>query len=194
VNRSRGPRRLLRAAGGLLGVGVLAFTAFGAVLLWPRDDEPGRADAVVMLAGADDGRHAHARELVEAGVAPVLLVSNPDGLGEPLARSLCTGDERPGRTGDAPATGVEVVCFDPEPRTTLGEARAVDAIARRRGWHSVVVVTNRPHTLRARTWFRDATGLEVRMSPIRDVDWPMLPRHLAWEAGGYLKGLLGGRG
>ena len=149
-------------------------------LLLPRTDQPGTADAVILLAGADDGRHMHARDLVERGVAPTLLVSNPDGTGEPLARSLCSGTDRPG--------GVEVVCFVPRPRTTWGEAAAVDAIARARGWRSIVVVTNRPHTLRARTWFRRRTDLTVRMSPIDRVDLPRLPVHVAWEIAGFAKG------
>lgn len=165
-------------------VAALALTAWGVFLLQPRDDDPVRADAVVMLAGADDGRHLYARDLVEAGYADTLLVSNPGGNAEPVARRLCTGLARP--------AGAEVVCFSPEPRTTWGEARAVAAIAEARGWERILVVTNRPHTLRAGRWMRSATGLDVRMTPIETLDRTRLPVHLLWELAGFAKGRLNG--
>lgn len=169
----------------LVVTALVALTAWGAFLLWPRDHGPVRADAVVMLAGADDGRHRYARDLVDAGYADTLLVSNPSGNDEPVARELCSGDLRP----DPPA---EVVCFSPEPRTTWGEARAVARIAELRGWSRLVVVTNRPHALRAGTWMRGATGLDVHVAPIGRVDLPRLPVHVVREVGGFVKGWLNG--
>ena len=177
--RSR-PRRAAIVGAAAVTVAALVLTAWGVFLLRPRADPPVRADAVVMLAGADDGRHLHARDLVEAGYADTLLVSNPGGNSELVARRLCTGIARPAHA--------EVVCFSPEPRTTLGEARTVAAIARARGWERILVVTNRPHTLRAGRWMRNATGLDVRMTPIRRVDGAMLPVHLVGEAAGWVKG------
>ncbi|QGW25612.1 MULTISPECIES: YdcF family protein [unclassified Dietzia] len=187
VTRPRLGPRLRRAAlaAGAIGITTaLVLTAWGVFLLQPRADEPVPADAVVMLAGADDGRHAHARELVEAGFADTLLVSNPGGNSERIARRLCTGAGRP--------AGAEVVCVAPEPRTTWGEAQAVAAIARARGWERILVVTNRPHTLRAGQWMRAATGVDVRMTPIERIDWPMLPVHLVWEIAGFAKGRING--
>lgn len=183
-SRRRTLRRVTVGVGAAVVVAALALTAWGAFLLQPHGDEPVRADAVVMLAGADDGRHLYARDLVEAGYADTLLVSNPGGNSETVARRLCTGIARP---ADA-----EVVCFSPEPRTTWGEALTVDAIARARGWERVLVVTNRPHTLRAGTWMRNATDLDVRMTPIDRVDRAMLPVHLVWEVAGWIKGRVNG--
>lgn len=177
-------RRAALAAGAIGIITALALTAWGVYLLQPRGEDPVRADAVVMLAGADDGRHAYARDLVEAGYADTLLVSNPGGDSERRARRLCTGADRP--------DGAEVVCFAPEPRTTWGEAHAVAAIARARSWERILVVTNRPHTLRAGRWMRAATGMEVRMTPIERIDWPMLPVHLVWEIAGFAKGRVNG--
>ncbi|KAA0919000.1 YdcF family protein [Dietzia sp. ANT_WB102] len=176
--------RTVLSATAVLIAGALTLTAWGAFLLQPRADEPVRADAVVMLAGADDGRHLYARDLVEAGYAETLLVSNPGGNSETVARRLCTGVSRP---ADA-----EVVCFSPDPRTTWGEAQTIAAIARTRGWERILVVTNRPHTLRAGTWMRNATGLDVRMTPIERVDRTMLPVHLVWEIAGWVKGRING--
>lgn len=177
-------RRVVAAAVVLTVTGSAALAAWGVFLLQPRADDPVPADAVVMLAGADDGRHLYARDLVEAGYADTLLVSNPGGNSERVARRLCTGLSRP---ADA-----EVVCFSPDPRTTWGEAQAVAAIAEARGWERVLVVTNRPHTLRAGTWMRSATGLDVRMTPIEKLDRQMLPVHLVWEIAGWIKGGING--
>lgn len=177
-------RRLAIAGLAAVAIGALALTAWGAFLLQPRAEEPVQADAVVMLAGADDGRHLYARDLVNAGYAETLLVSNPGGNTERVARRLCTGRTRP---ADA-----EVVCFSPDPPTTWGEAESVASIARARGWERVLVVTNRPHTLRAGIWMRNATGLDVRMTPIERLDRVMLPVHLVWEAAGFVKGRFNG--
>ncbi|WP_407334830.1 YdcF family protein [Dietzia kunjamensis] len=185
MNRTRrGVLAAGSAAVAAAAVAALALTAWGAFLLQPRADGPVRADAVVMLAGADDGRHLYARDLVEAGYADTLLVSNPGGNSETVARRLCTGIARP--------SGAEVVCFSPDPRTTWGEAQAVASIARARGWDRILVVTNRPHTLRAGTWMRSATGLDVRMVPVERLDRGMLPVHLVWEAAGWIKGRVNG--
>lgn len=173
-------RRTLLAATAVGVIAAVALAAWGTFLLWPRWDGPARADAVVMLAGADDGRHAYAAELIEAGYADTLLVSNPGGNTEKVARRLCSGSTRP--------AGAEVVCFSPDPRTTWGEAEAVAAVAELRGWERLVVVTNQPHALRAHTWMRNATGLGVTMAPIARVDVPMLPVHLLREVGGWVKG------
>lgn len=177
-------RRLAIVGVATVTIGALALTAWGAFLLQPRADEPVPADAVVMLAGADDGRHLYARDLVNAGYADTLLVSNPDRNSERVAQRLCTGRARP---ADA-----EVVCVSPDPRTTWGEAESVASIARARGWERILVVTNRPHTLRSGMWMRNATGLDVRMVPIERLDRAMLPVHLVWEIAGFAKGRFNG--
>ena len=123
MNRTRrGVLAAGSAAAAATAVAALALTAWGAFLLQPRADEPVRADAVVMLAGADDGRHLYARDLVEAGYADTLLVSSPGGNSETVARRLCAGIARP--------AGAEVVWFSPDPRTPRGEAQTVASIAR----------------------------------------------------------------
>src|SRR5688500_1313514 len=92
----------------------------------------------MVLAGAKS-RLPVALELVERGVAPVLVIS--DGL-DPRwtqANRLC-------RFGDPE----RVVCVRPEPYSTRGEARLAARLARERGWDSLAVVTSRFHLMRAR--------------------------------------------
>lgn len=102
------------------------------------DDAVTRADAVVVLAG-EKRRLPVAVELVERGVAPVLVIS--DGL-DPRwtqANRLC-------RFGGT----MKVVCARPDPYSTRGEAQLVARLAREHGWDSLVVVSSRFHLLRAR--------------------------------------------
>ena len=40
---------------------------------------------------------------------------------------------------------------------------------------------------------RNATGLDVRMTPIERLDRVMLPVHLVWEAAGFVKGRFNGQ-
>lgn len=105
------------------------------------DDRETKADAVMVLAG-DKRRLPVALELVERGVAPVLVIS--DGL-DPRwtqANRLC-------RFGDSD----RILCVRPDPYSTRGEARLAARLARERDWDSLVVVSSRFHLLRARTLF-----------------------------------------
>lgn len=129
--------RLLVAAAVLM---VVAGALTAVVVLRPAQDEPGRADAVVVLSGDHGERLARAKELLAAGLAPTLvLVGAPDRL-ENL--ELCAG----------PST-YDVVCLRPEPDSTRTEAAATAQLARERNWRSIVVVTSKPHVTRARLLF-----------------------------------------
>ena len=78
------PRALLAlAVAAALMVG-LSFPLF----VFPATDEPGRADAVVVFAGAGGDRQSEGVRLVREGVAPVLVVSDGGQAGSPGAR-LC---------------------------------------------------------------------------------------------------------
>ena len=136
------PRRLAAVVAAVLLLTLAAATA--RLVLWPSTDEPGRADAVVVLAGGLGERLPAGVALVEDGVAPVLVLSHgTDGCGDRRA-------------------GYEIVCFTPDPDRTQGEARATAALARERGWDTVVVVTSTYHAARARMLFERCLDAEVR--------------------------------
>lgn len=177
---ARRRRALAPAAAGL----VLAAVAWCLFLVFPAREELRPADAIVMLAGADDGRHAHAVALADEGLAPNLVVSNPEGRLEPIAWSTCHGDRRPDEA--------RTWCVPPDPVTTAGEAVTIDRLARRNGWRSVIVVTNRPHTARARWTFERCTGLDVQMAPIEGLNRVQLPIHLGRETLGFVSNALRG--
>lgn len=121
----------------VISVGLTAATA--SLMLWPRTDSPGRADAVVVLAGGQGERLARALQLVQTGTAPALAISNGDDPQWREANRLCNR-----------GSTFEVVCFRPDPDSTRGEARAIAALAASRRWQSLVVVTSTYHVTRAR--------------------------------------------
>jgi uncharacterized SAM-binding protein YcdF (DUF218 family) len=126
---------------------ALAVTAWlvatGLLFLWPNEDSPRRADAVVVLSGSRSYRLPRALELMRAGVARTLVISNGRDPRWRQAHRLCTkGNSR-----------FSVVCFTPDPDSTQGEAQGVARIAARRDWRSLVLVTSRFHVTRARMLF-----------------------------------------
>lgn len=153
---------------------VLLFVAMAvpsASLFVLRDDDelPERADAVVVLAGSAS-RLPVALDLIERGVAPVLVVSDPEGRRDDDRRDLCA----------AGSDEYELICVLPDPYSTRGEARMVARLASERGWESIVVVTSRFHLFRAKRLFERCFGGEVALvgSP---VSWWYRPIAVASE-------------
>ncbi|MEU8895539.1 YdcF family protein [Nocardia sp. NPDC048505] len=124
----------------LLSVVVLTVVVAGLwpVYVRPRTDVPVRADAVLVLGGAHDGREQLGLRLGREGVAPWVVFSDPY-TNSAMINRICHG-----------GYSFRVSCFDPEPRTTRGEGRALARLAREHGWRRVVVVTFTPHISRAR--------------------------------------------
>jgi uncharacterized SAM-binding protein YcdF (DUF218 family) len=121
---------------------VLGFVAASAYLfVWPPDDAPHRSDAIVVLAGAHYARLTEGLELMRRHLAPLLVVSRDPGW--PPQNDYC-GQRRP----------FPVICFQANPFSTRGEARAVARLARRYGWHTLMVVTSQYHVFRAGLIFR----------------------------------------
>jgi uncharacterized SAM-binding protein YcdF (DUF218 family) len=169
----RGSRVVALAA---LAVVALACALTARYVVWPSTDGPRRADGLVVLAGGGGERLAEARRLMAGGVAPVLVVSHGRQPGWAEANRLCNGG--------AP---YEVVCIDPIPDRTQGEARAVGRLARERGWSSLVVVTSRYHVHRATMLVRRCFGGDVSGVGARPDSPGGLPslRNLVREWAGY---------
>ena len=128
---------LLIVALALVALGLVSFPLF---ILYDGDD-PAKADAVVVLAGAKK-RLPVGLELFERGVAPVLVISDGFDPRWKQANRICrNADPR------------KVLCPRPDPYSTRGEARMAARLAREHGWESFAVVSSRFHLLRARTLF-----------------------------------------
>ncbi len=132
---ARRPRwiRRHRVLVGVAACVVAAFLTLTAVLfVFPATNPPARVDAVVVLGGAGD-RLGRGLALVREGYAPLLLVSDHQ-------EAPCPPDTR----------HYQVVCFNPNPATTQGEAEEVGRLASAHHWSRLLVVSSIPQTTRAR--------------------------------------------
>ncbi len=115
---------------------IMVFAVITArLIVWPAQGMPARVSAIVMLAGPGD-RLAAALRLAAEHRAPMLVVSRG----------------WKGYSGPCPPAirGVKLVCFEPNPGDTRGEAEFVGQLAKRYRWHSVVLVTGPEQDTRAR--------------------------------------------
>jgi hypothetical protein len=134
--RSRTSRKRWFLVLSVLATLFLLFIAASAYLfVWPPTNQPHHVDAILSLNGPDEGsRQGRAISLAQQGYAPVLLFS--------LGRSQhvpCPAVPR-----------VQVVCFVPNPGTTLGEVRWASSYARAHGIHSLMIVPATAQAVRAR--------------------------------------------
>jgi uncharacterized SAM-binding protein YcdF (DUF218 family) len=170
-----------------LSLGVLASVgaATARLFIWaPDGPTPIHADAVVVLSGGRGDRLPKALALMDASVAPVLVISR--GVDQAAAQTARVCAER---------TTFEVNCVRPDPNTTRGEANAIARVASERGWHSLVVVTSRYHLTRARLLIGRCVRAHVTMvasTPARNLlNWTGDVVH---EWGGLAYALLVQRG
>ena len=134
-----GWRRLPRRVRIVLNIAAALIVVFAAMtarlLVWPTEGVPTQVSAIVMLAGPGV-RLPVALQLADERRASVLVISQGhDGYGSPCPPK---------------PPGVQLICFDPNPATTRGEAEYIGRLAKRYHWTSVVVVTSRPQATRAR--------------------------------------------
>ena len=128
-----------RILAGVLAL-VLVFAALTArVLVWPAQGMPSHVDAIIMMAGPGD-RVSAAVRLARERRAPVLVVSQ----GQHGYSNPCP----------PPVPGVQLICFDPDPGNTRGEAEFAASLAGKYHWHSIVLVTTAEQASRARMLMR----------------------------------------
>ena len=130
--------------------------------VWPQEQRiPARVDAIVMLNGPGD-RLSTALDLAWAHHAPVIVISRGSsywGHGNVCAPKI---------------PGVRVICFDPNPATTRGEAEFAGRLAARYHWRSIAVVAITPQDVVARLRLERCFGGRIylanaRLSVLR---WP----------------------
>ena len=169
-------RRRVLVAAALLAAVFAAVTA--RVLVWPVEWTPASADAIVMLAGPGS-RLPVALQLAREHRAPVLVVSRGwMGYGGPCP---------------PPTPHVRTICFEPDPGDTRGETEYVGALARRYGWHSLIVVATRPQAVRTQLLFRRCFGgsVYVATASFAPGDWPY---QIAYGWGALIKAVFLVRG
>jgi uncharacterized SAM-binding protein YcdF (DUF218 family) len=140
-------RRVIAAA---LAVAVLAAGALDVRLfVVPRSESPARSDAFVVLGGDTFTIRLEAGlKLAREYPDSTLVVSTP-------GRTRCP-------RGLIPRN--RLVCFNPDPSTTQGEAREAARLALAHGWTSMTVVTTADQVWRARLRFSRCWDGDLRVA------------------------------
>jgi hypothetical protein len=163
---------------GVLVVLVMFGAATARLFVWPARGMPAHVSAIVMLAGPGD-RLPEAVRLAREHRAPMLVVSR--------------GHEGYGGPCPAKIPGITLICFEPSPSSTQGEAEVLGRLAERYHWRSVVLVTSRAQGTRARLrverCFRGGVYVVTVSLPL--ADWPY---QIAYEWGALVKALALQRG
>jgi uncharacterized SAM-binding protein YcdF (DUF218 family) len=145
----------------LVGAIVLALAYVIGYLVFDRNDNdslPKGADAVVALLGSD-GALTNAQTLVGGGIAPTLVVSAE------------RNDPNAKRTRLCRSKAEDVVCVYAGRLSSVGEAQAVSALAKNRGWDTVVLVTSDYETFRAKRAFERCGDFRVATYGVDEPWW-----------------------
>ena len=151
---------------------VLLVIASTALAIWwnARQDSRQDADAIVVLGSAQyngvpssifAARLEHAKDLYEAGVAPVIVTVGGKATGDQFTEAEAGRDYL--ASEGIPADALLAV---PEGVDTLESMRVVSAAFDERGWHNAVLVTDPWHAMRAERMAQDS-GIEAQSSPTR---------------------------
>src|SRR6185503_1011760 len=125
-----------------IGLAVLVVWLLGCylVLVEPTVNKPAKADAILVLGPPDvDGRAEAAYALARAHYAGTVVISVQSDLQQQV-KGACRNQN----------PDYQVICFQPDPGTTRGEAREIAELARSHHWRSVIVITSTYHISRAR--------------------------------------------
>jgi uncharacterized SAM-binding protein YcdF (DUF218 family) len=176
--RLRSRRRPLILAA--VSIPLAVFCLFSAVLfVFPTVGAPARVDAIVVLGGAG-GRLDLGEQLAHEDKASFLLLSR----GLPwIPPGLCAG-----RVGSA-----KVICFQPNPDTTRGEAEGASRIAGEYGWTSLVLVTERDQVWRAHLRFQRCLAGQIYGVAV-PVPWYRWPYAIVYQWAGTAKAEIYQRG
>jgi hypothetical protein len=163
----------------VLAVVLVSFSAMTARLfIWPAQGMPPRVSAIVMLDGPGSALNVAVR-LAEQHRAPFLVISRG---------TVASHDPCP-----RPMPNVKLICFNPVPATTQGEAEFIGRLAGQYHWHSIAVVAITPQASRARLRVERCFPGEVYVvtAPIRTITWPY---QIAYEWAALAKALVIQRG
>ena len=153
---------------------IVVSAATARLFIWPTQGMPSRVDAIVML---DSPGHPlkFAVRLATQYRAPVLVVSQ----GTPVSHDPCP----------SPVPRVTLICFNPTPPTTQGEAEFVGRLAKKYHWHSIAVVAITPQDSRARLRVARCFPGQVYVvaAPIKLSTWPY---QIAYEWAALIKALV----
>jgi uncharacterized SAM-binding protein YcdF (DUF218 family) len=154
-------RHWRRVAAALIVLFAVFCAASARLFIWPAQGMPAHVNAIVVLGGTGN-RVGKGLELARQGRADFLVIS----LGLPTANPPSACASR--------AQAFKVICFDPDPGTTQGEAEYVGRLAKQYHWGSVVLVTTPDQDTRARVRFGRCTPSQIYVvtTPLPASLWP----------------------
>ena len=173
VGRFRMRRRWRVIAATLLTLIVLLCGVTVRLFVLPTTGMPARVNAIIVL-GGQGNRLGLGLQLAQQGHAPYLLVS--DGLPFDLPTGLCEPDHG----------SFTVICWNPDPGTTKGEAEFVGRTARQHHWESIVLVTTPDQAWRAALYVRRCYSGKIysTTTPLNSTQWPYM---IAYQWGATIK-------
>jgi uncharacterized SAM-binding protein YcdF (DUF218 family) len=160
---------------GLVGAGVAAYASRNALLgtiggFLVVQDEVRPADAIVVLSGSLPDRILEAVDLYQQHLAPRIILTREQplpGLAALRARGATLPEHHEQNIGIAEQLGVPPGAIDVMPTattSTLAEIRALVEYLRQRSVRSVLLVTSKAHTRRARLIFRTLASPELHIA------------------------------
>ena len=172
VSRFRLRRRWRVIAVMLLTLIVLFCGVTLRLFVLPTTGMPARVNAIVVLGGPGN-RLGLGLQLAQQGRAPYLLLSE----GLPSVPAGLCGQDRGLFT---------VICWNPDPANTKGEAKFVGRMARQYHWASVVLVTTPDQAWRAALYLRRCYAGKI-YSMTTPLTWTQWPYKIAYQWGATMK-------
>ena len=160
-------RRWQIAAGILTALAVAGIAVFLTIGQWLVVQDPlVRADVIVILSGHLPDRALEAAQLYRAGYAGQVWVSQPISPAEELKTMniYFLGEdfynEKVLLARGVPADAIQIL--EHPSANTEEEVREISETMRRDNFHSVIVITSKPHTRRVRTIWHKLVGSDPR--------------------------------
>jgi len=160
---------------GIAGAGIAAYvgrnallSAIGGFLI--VQDEMHQADAIVVLSGSLPDRILEAVDLYQAHLAPRIILTREEplpGLETLRGRGVTLPEHHEQNISIAEQLGVPAAAIAVMPTattSTFAETKALVGYLKEQGVHSILVVTSKAHTRRARLTFRALAGPDLRIA------------------------------
>ncbi len=173
VGRLPTRRRWRRVVFALLVLVVLFCAVTVRLFVWPTTGMPARVDAIAVLGGPGD-RLGLGFQLAKQGRAPYLLLSN--GFSFNLSTTMCKPDHG----------AFTVICWNPDPGNTQGEAEFIGRTARQHHWTSVALVTTPDQAWRAVLNVRRCYSGRI-YSMTTPLSWSQWPWEIVYQWGATIK-------
>lgn len=160
---------------GIVGAGIAAYvgrnallSAIGGFLIVQDETHP--ADAIVVLSGSVPDRILEAVDLYQAHLAPRIILTREQplpGLAALRARGATLPEHHEQNISIAEQLGVPAAAIAVMPKattSTLAETKALVAYLKEQNVRSILLVTSKAHTRRARLTFRTLAGPDLRIA------------------------------